>query len=95
MIRSQMNYGSTDYGSTRKSYIKMLDTVHHLGLHLSFGAFRTSPIQSMYTEAKEPYLDRRLLKLALRFAFKLKANKCNQVYSSVFHPLCPDSFRRI
>ena len=31
----------------------MLDTVHHQGIRLSLGAFRTSPVESLYVEANE------------------------------------------
>ena len=51
-------------GSARKSYVKLLDPVHHQGLRLSLGVFRTSPIQSLYVEAREPSLENRRLKLS-------------------------------
>ena len=43
LIRSKLDYGSLVYGSARKSYLQMLDTVHNQGLRLALGAFRTSP----------------------------------------------------
>ena len=39
--------------SARPSYLKMLNTVHHQGLRLALGAFRTSPVESLYVEAGE------------------------------------------
>ena len=60
LIRSKLDYGCIIYGSARKSYLKKLDTIHHQGLRLALGAFRTSPVQSLYSEAQEPSLyDRR------------------------------------
>ena len=56
LIRSKLDYGSIVYGSARKSYLMMLDTVHHQGLRLALGAFRTSPVESLYVEAEEPSL---------------------------------------
>ena len=56
LIRSKLDYGSIVYGSDRKSYLMMLDTVHHQGLRLALGAFRTSPVESLYVEAEEPSL---------------------------------------
>ena len=32
-------------GSARKSYLQMLETFRHQGLHLALGAFRTSPVK--------------------------------------------------
>ena len=56
LVRSKLDYGSIVYGSARKSYIGMLDTVHHQGIRLSLGAFRTSPVESLYVEANEESL---------------------------------------
>ena len=56
LVRSKLDYGSTVYGSARKSYLKCLDTIHHQGLRLALGAFRTSPIESLYAESNEPSL---------------------------------------
>ena len=50
LIRSKLDYGSTVYGSARKSYLQTLDSVHHQGLRLPLGAFRTYPITSLYVE---------------------------------------------
>ena len=38
LIRSKLDYGSIVYGSARKSYLHMLDTVHNQGLRLALGA---------------------------------------------------------
>ena len=39
LIRSKLDYGSIVYGSARKSYLMMLDTVHHQGLPTSSRGF--------------------------------------------------------
>ena len=56
LIRSKLDYGSIVYGSARNSYLQTLDSVHHQGLRLALGAFRTFPITSLYVEADEPLL---------------------------------------
>ena len=35
LIRSKLDYASIVYGSARKSYLQMLDTIHHQGLRLA------------------------------------------------------------
>ena len=35
LIRSKLDYGSIVYGSARKSYLAMLDPIHHQGLRLA------------------------------------------------------------
>ena len=67
LIRSKLDYGCSVYGSARPSYIKRLDTVHNQGLRLCLGAFRTSPVQSLYVEANESPLDMRRTRLFLQY----------------------------
>lgn len=64
----------------------MLDVVHNQGLRLALGAFRTSPVESLYVEANEPSLYLRREKLALQFVLKMKSNPKNPVHDSVFNP---------
>ena len=74
------------YGSARKSYLQMLDTVHHQGLRLALGAFRTSPVTSLYVEADEPSLYLRREKLSLQYAIRLAANQRNPAFKVTFSP---------
>ena len=86
LIRSKLDYGSIVYGSARPSYISSLDTVHHQGLRLALGAFRTSPVQSLYVEAEEPSLYLRREKIALQYAIRIVANPLNPVHKVSFPP---------
>ena len=45
--------------------MKRLDTGHNQGLQLCLGAFRTSPVQSLYVEANDPSLGMRRTRLSL------------------------------
>ena len=49
-----MDYGCFVYQSARKSYLKSLNPVYHTGLRLALGAFKTTPVESLYAEANEP-----------------------------------------
>ena len=85
LIRSELDYGGVVYGSARPSSIKRLDTVLNQGLRLYLGAFRTSPVQSLYVEANEPPLGmRRTTRLSLQYYVKLMSNEVNPAYSAVF-----------
>ena len=86
LIRSKLDYGSIVYGSARKSYLGMLDTVHHQGLRLALGALRTSPVESLYVEAEEPSLYLRREKLALQYALRLAANPSNPTFKVTVAP---------
>ena len=86
LVRSKLDYGSVVYGSARKSYLKCLDTIHHQGLRLPLGAFRTSPVESLYAESNEPSLYTRREKLSLQYTTKLAANPKNPAHNCVFNP---------
>ena len=73
LVRSKLDYGCIVYGSARRSILKELDPIHHQGLRITLGAFRTSPAQSRYIEAHEPSLTTRRLKLSLNYVLKLKS----------------------
>ena len=86
LVRSKLDYGSVVYGSARKSYLKWLDTIHHQGLRLALGAFRTSPLERLYAESNVPSLNVRREKLSLQYTTKLAANPKNPDYNCVFNP---------
>ena len=73
LIRSQLDYGCQIYNSASATSLKMLDPVHHQGLRLAIGAFRTSPMESLYSEAGEPSLSFRRDKLSLQLYARLLA----------------------
>ena len=86
LVRSKLDYGCIVYGSARRLILKQLDPIHHQGLRIVLGAFRTSPAQSLYIEAHEPSLTTRRLKLSLNYVLKLKSLPENPAYSCVFEP---------
>ena len=84
LVRSKLDYGCIIYGSARKSYLQMLDPIHNQGLRLALGAFRTSPVASLYVEADEPSLYSRREKLSLQYAMRLAANPSNPAHEVTF-----------
>ena len=86
LVRSKLDYGCVVYGSAAKSNLKLLNTIHHSGLRLALGAFRTSPVDSIFTAAGETSLALRRRKLMLNYVTKLKAMKTNPAYKDVFEP---------
>ena len=86
LVCSKLDYGCIVYGSAHQSILKQLDPVHHQGLRIALGAFRTSPAQSLYIEAHEPSLTTHQLKLSLNYVLKLKSLPENPAYSCVFEP---------
>ena len=86
LVRSKLDYGCIIYGSARKSFLQMLDPIHNQGLRLALGAFRTSPVASLYVEADEPSLYSRREKLSLQYAIRLAANPSNPAHEVTFPP---------
>ena len=82
---SSMEHGCAVFSSARKSYLKKLEPIQNQGLRICLGAFRTSPMQSLYVEANEPSLYLRFDKLSIQYALKLRSNPDNPAYD-VFNP---------
>ncbi len=79
LVRSMLDYGCIVYGSTRPSYLKMLDPVQNHGIRLCLGAFWTSPADSLAVEADDLQLPIRRDKLALQYISKVVACPKNPV----------------
>ena len=84
LIRSKLDYGCIVYRSARKSYLPMLDPIHNQGLRLCLGAFRTSPVESLYVDAHEPSLGARRAKLYLQYATRIKSLPNHPAHNAVF-----------
>ena len=70
----------------------MLDPIHHQGLRLALGVFRTSPTVILYVEADEPSLNTRREKLSLQYAIRLAENNSNPAHDVTFQPKYTDIY---
>ncbi|GFO26432.1 Pol-like protein [Plakobranchus ocellatus] len=91
LVRSKLDYGSVIYGSAKKHVLRALDPIHYQGLRIALGAFRTTPIKSLYAEAGEPSLEHRRMKLAFNYVLKLKSLPRNPCHDVVFETPLSDS----
>ncbi|GBN71728.1 hypothetical protein AVEN_270928-1 [Araneus ventricosus] len=73
-VLSKLEYGCTIYGSARKCVLQKLDPIHHTALRLCSGAFRRSPVKSLYVECYEPALELKRQMLSLHYYFKIQSN---------------------
>ena len=94
LVRSKLDYGCAVYGSTKRYILKSLDPIHHQGLRIALGAFRTSPVQSLYAEAGEPSLRHRRLKLSMNYFLKLKSLPDNPCHNIINNPPPSELFER-
>ena len=72
----------------------MLDPIHNQGLRLVLGAFRTSPVASLYVEADEPSLYSRREKFSLQYAIRLAVNPSNPTHEVTFPPHYVDLYEQ-
>lgn len=79
MVLSTIDYGSEAYDSASTSHLKKLDAVHHEGLRIATGAFRTSPSTSLYALTGKASLSDRRKKRVLSLGAR--------ILSSESHPL--------
>ncbi|XP_023211412.1 uncharacterized protein LOC111614264 [Centruroides sculpturatus] len=74
LVHSKLDYGCIVYGSAREFTLRILDPIYHQALRLCPGAFRTSPIQSLYVDAYKPPLSLRREQLSLFYYLKQKSH---------------------
>lgn len=85
VIRSRLDYGCAVYGSARPSVLCKLDTIHHSALRICSGAFRTSPVKSLYVVCHElPLASTRSL-LSLRLYFRILSHPNHPLQNSILN----------
>lgn len=80
LVLSTLDYGCHVYSSASPPLLNALDSVHHQGLRLALGAFRSSPVESLYTESGLPCLSRRRTLLSLRCYARLHQFSTSKLY---------------
>ena len=83
---SKIEYGSQIYGSACKTTLAKLDVVHNMALRICTGAYRTSPIDSLYVDAGIPPLFIRREELGLRYLSRVLTSRLNPNYKYVKQP---------
>ena len=86
LVRSKLDYGCEAYSSATPTVLKMLDPVHNEALRICTGAFRSSPVQSLYAESGEPPLSLHRDYMNLIYYARLQRT-VTPTYRVVFGPL--------
>ena len=94
IVRSKLDYGCIVYGTASSAHLRQLDSIHNAGLRLALGAFCTSPVSSMYTEANKTPLEERRLKLSMHYYLKTRACTDNPAHYALheFDPTTRDLY---
>lgn len=86
LIRSKLDYGCIIYQSANQRVLATLDPVHNASIILCTGAFRTSPVVSLYAESGEPSLYTRRVQLTLQYLARLRQLPLSPTWVSVCAP---------
>ncbi|GFX78313.1 putative RNA-directed DNA polymerase from transposon BS [Trichonephila clavipes] len=81
LILLRLDYGCVVYGSARASVLRRLDAIHHSALRICCGAFRKSPVQSLYVTCNQLPLNLRRKKQALAYYFKILSVRSHSLRS--------------
>ena len=94
IARSKLDYGCIVYGTASNTDLRQMDSIHNAGVRLALGAFCTSPVSSMYTEANEAPLEERRLKLSMHYYLKTHACTDNPAHHALheFDPTIRDLY---
>ena len=102
LILSKLSYGCEIFTSATPARLKILDSVHHSGIRLATGAFKSSPIPSLLVDAGEMPLSSHFQNLTIRLWYRIKrlpssltnlvvnSEQYDQFYST--HPSFPRPF---
>ena len=67
LVLSVLDYGCHLYASASKSVLRTLDPIHNAGLRMATGAFKSSPVASLYVETGICPLDQRRVEYSLNY----------------------------
>lgn len=84
LIRSKIDYACIAYSTAKRKILKKLDSVHHTGIRIATGAFKSSPVISILNEAGEESLEERRHKFLLSYAVSLADKPQHSAYSHIF-----------
>jgi hypothetical protein len=86
LILSKLDYGCEVYSSARKSILNKLSPIQHSALRLCSGAFRTSPVDSLYADCCEEPLELRRKVLSLNYFFRTSSFINHPVHNHSISP---------
>lgn len=83
IVRSKLDYGCTVYSSAPNYILNTLDAVHNRGIRIATGAFKSSPVKSLYAESGEPPLKVRRTQLILQYFAHIELRPSSPTYQNI------------
>ncbi|XP_043264231.1 uncharacterized protein LOC122404362, partial [Colletes gigas] len=84
LIRSKLDYGSVVYSPAKLTTLKKLETIKNSAARIATGAFCTSPVVGLLSEANLPPLDYRRMQLTLSYTLTTASSPCNPTKEIIF-----------
>ena len=81
--RSIIDYGSTLYGSANNTLLKRIDSIQSKALRICYGAMRSTPIETLRVENREPPLALRRAFLGAKQLLKIRANQQKYILDKI------------
>ena len=88
IVYSKLDYGCIVYGTASNTNIWQMDSIHNTWLRLALGAFCTSPVSSLYTEANKAPLGESRLKLSIHYYLETRACIENPAHHALQKFIC-------
>ena len=70
LILTRIEYGCQAYNSATRETLQILDVIHNHAIRICLGAFKTTPLNSLYVESNISSLEKRRQFLSLEYYFK-------------------------
>ena len=83
IVRPKIDYGCNVYGSAAGNTLRELDSIHNEALRICTGAFRSTPVESLYILCSEPSLSDRRDDMLCRYYYKMKCHLNNPARSFI------------
>lgn len=84
LVRSKIEYGSFLFGSACNKLLEQIERIQNSALRLILGAFRSSPIQALQSEAHVPPINIRIKQISDNFCLKLLKYKKLPLINNLF-----------
>lgn len=87
LVRSTIEYGSPMLSTAPKSVKSKLTTIYNTCIRAAIGAFRTSPIESIHTEANTTSMSIRLNYISVKHFLNISSNLKHPIYNETLAPI--------
>lgn len=93
LVRSRLEYGIVAYGTCHKTTLKKIEVIENTALRVIFGAYRTTPVESLHVIANEIPLYLKIQLLTLNYSSNVSASPAHPNTSITFSQIHSDIYK--